>query len=134
MGVMAERAPGAFRRLSLVSLDKPSRTVLSSRPASSFSGPIAEGLRDPRGVLDDYRLLGSPWGFDPAAICQPVHVWQGDSDTMLPSSWSERLAARIPNAELRICRDEGHFLALSHYHEIFTTLCFATAERGGSDG
>lgn len=121
-GMMARRAPAIFRRLSLVTLDKPSRKLVMSAPASAFSGPIGEGLRNPVGVLDDYRILGSPWGFDPAEIQQPVHIWQGDRDSMLPSSWAERLAARIPNTDLRICSGEGHFLALKRYPEIFSAL------------
>lgn len=114
-GMVAHRAQAIFRRFSLIALDKPSRKLVMSAPASAFSGPIAEGLRDPVGVLDDYRILRSPWGFDPAEIQQPVHIWQGDS-------WAERLATRIPNADLRICSGEGHFLALERYPEIFTTL------------
>jgi pimeloyl-ACP methyl ester carboxylesterase len=119
MGIMARRTPAAFCRVSMASLDESSRELLMSLPASAFSAPIAEGLRNPGGVLRDYRLLSSPWGFDLAAITQPAYVWQGDRDSMLDSSWAERLAARIPNAELRICPGEGHFLALRHHREIF---------------
>jgi pimeloyl-ACP methyl ester carboxylesterase len=122
MGMTAERAPATFRRLSVFSLDEPSRKLVMSAPASAFSGPLAEGLRNPVGVLDDYRILGSAWGFEPAEIRPPVHIWQGDTDKMLPSSWAERLAASIPNADLRICPGEGHFLVLSRYPEIFATL------------
>lgn len=126
MGMIAARAPTVFKRLSLISLDKPSRKLLMTAPASAFSGPIAEGLRNPLGVVDDYRILGSPWGFDPLEIHQLVHIWQGDTDGMLPSSWAERLAAHIPNADLRICSGEGHFLALGRYPEIFAALKSAT--------
>ena len=126
MGITAARAPTVFRRLSLTSLDKPSRKLLVGTPASAFSDPIAEGLRNPVGVVDDYRVLGSRWGFDPVEIHQPVYIWQGDSDGMLPSSWAERLAARIPNADLIICPGEGHFLALGRYPEIFAALRSAT--------
>jgi pimeloyl-ACP methyl ester carboxylesterase len=126
MGVAGRRAPTLFRRLSLISLDKPSRKLVMSAPASAFSGPIAEGLRNPIGVIDDYRILDSAWGFDPAAIQPPVHIWQGECDSMLPSSWAERLARDIPNAHLTLCPGEGHFLALARYPEIFTTLMRAS--------
>ncbi len=127
MGGTARRTPAIFRRLSAVSLDKPSRKLVMSADARAFSGPIAEGLLNPAGVIDDYRILGSAWGFDPADIRQPVHIWQGVEDNMLPASWAERLAERLPDVDLRICPGEGHFLALGRYPEILATLAKASA-------
>jgi pimeloyl-ACP methyl ester carboxylesterase len=129
MGALARSAPASFRRLSMASLDAPSRRLLGAAFAGSFSGPIAEGLRDPDGVLDDYRVLGSPWGFDLADLGGPVYIWQGDGDTMVPPAWASRLAERIPGAELRIFPDQGHFLPLAIYPEIFAALLHA----GGQD-
>jgi pimeloyl-ACP methyl ester carboxylesterase len=122
IGFMARRAPAVFRRLSVPSLDKPSRRVVAAGTARQFSEPIAEGLRHPAGVLDDYRILASPWGFDPAAIEGRVTVWQGDSDSLVPPAWGDRLAARIPGAELRVCPGEGHFLPPRVYEDIFATM------------
>ena len=127
MGGAARRTPAIFRRLSAISLDGPSRELVMSAGASAFSGPIGEGLRNPAGVIDDYRILGAAWGFDPAEIRQPVHIWQGADDNMLPAGWAERLAARLPNANLRLCPGEGHFLALARYPEIFAALAGASA-------
>jgi pimeloyl-ACP methyl ester carboxylesterase len=121
MELTARHAPAAFRRLS-VSLDQPSRRVAAAGTASQFSGPIAEGLRVPAGVREDYRILASPWGFDPAALAGPVTVWQGDRDGLVPPAWAERLAGRIPGSALRICPGEGHFLPSSVYADIFATL------------
>jgi pimeloyl-ACP methyl ester carboxylesterase len=128
MGAVAKLAPATFRMLSLVTLDRPSRRIVMGAPASDFSGPLAEGLRNPAGVVDDYRVLDAAWGFDPAKIKPPVYIWQGDKDSMLPTSWGERLAARIPNANLTICHGEGHFLALGRYREILNALI--APERG----
>jgi pimeloyl-ACP methyl ester carboxylesterase len=125
MEATARSAPATFRRLSMISLDPPSRHLVGSISASSFSGPIAEGLRDPDGVLDDYLVLGSPWGFDPADLGQPARIWQGDEDGMLPYTWADRLAERIPDAELRICPGQGHFLPPAIYQEIFATMTSA---------
>jgi pimeloyl-ACP methyl ester carboxylesterase len=83
---------------------------------------MQERPNNPEGVVDDYRVLDSAWGFDPGEIHQPVTILQGDSDGLVPSTWAERLAARIPNSELKICPGEGHFLALAHYREIFAGL------------
>jgi pimeloyl-ACP methyl ester carboxylesterase len=122
MGTTARRAPAVFRRLSAVSLDRPSRRVLAAGPAHQFSDPIAEGLRVPAGVLDDYEVLGAPWGFDLAAIECPVTVWQGDSDRLVPRSWGDRLAAATPHFDLTVLAGQGHFLSPSVYVAIFATL------------
>jgi len=125
LGALARRAPGAFRALSLVTLDPPSRALVRRLPPGLYAEAIAEGLRDPGGVVEEYRILGSAWGFDPAWITRPVHIWQGDTDSFVPVGWSGWLAGRIPAARLTICPGEGHFLALNRYPEIFTTLSAA---------
>jgi pimeloyl-ACP methyl ester carboxylesterase len=59
-----------------------------------------------------------------------VVIWQGDADTLVPVTWGERLAQRIPGAELRLCRGDGHFLALGRYAEILAALAPPGAPAG----
>lgn len=125
MGGLARLAPATFHALALMALDKPSRALVRGVPPALHSGAIAEGLRDPAGVVDEYRILGSEWGFAPEEISQPVQLWQGDADNFVPAGWSDWLAARIPHARLTRCPGEGHFLALARYPEIFTALLAA---------
>lgn len=122
MGAVARLSPDAFRRMSAVNLDASSRAVVLATPAAEFSEPIAEGTRDPAGVEDDYRILDSPWGFDPAAITAPVHIWQGTTDRLVPFGWGKRLAEHLANAQFTACAGEGHFLPLDRYAEIFASL------------
>ena len=122
MGTFAAHAPNAFLNVSARGLDQPSRRVVLSEPPNSYVAPIAEGLRHPAGVVEDYGILGSPWGFRLEGIDRPVMVWQGDTDGLVPSDWGERLAHAFPLSELTMCRDEGHFMTLERYHEIFTAL------------
>jgi pimeloyl-ACP methyl ester carboxylesterase len=91
-------------------------------PATAFAEPIAEGLRNTAGVLDDYRILGSPWGFDPGGVTCPVTIWQGDRDGLVPPAWAARLAERIAGVRLTVCPGEGHFLTDDRYVEIFAAL------------
>jgi pimeloyl-ACP methyl ester carboxylesterase len=122
MGATARHAPAVFRRTSARGLDGPSRRVVSGVSVQEFSEPIAQGLRQTAGVLQDYEILGSGWGFDPGGIRAPVTVWQGDRDGLVPPSWGERLASKLPRAELNICRGEGHFLPAARYREVFSAL------------
>jgi pimeloyl-ACP methyl ester carboxylesterase len=51
-----------------------------------------------------------------------VHLWYGDSDTIVPRQHGEHLAARIPGAKLRIRPEEGHLGGLGASREVFDAL------------
>jgi len=108
----AHRAPKAFARSSGVTGDLAEQLPLA----------VAEGLTDTHGVLDDYAVFGSPWGFDPADIATPVHLWQGDDDDLVPCHWAERLAAAIPGSKLTIVPGASHFLWYDHWDDILSAL------------
>jgi pimeloyl-ACP methyl ester carboxylesterase len=129
MGLGAARAPATFRKVSCRSLDEPSRRVVMADPLSSYSDPIAEGLRRPRSVIDDYRIFGSAWGFSLEALTPPVIVWQGEADGLVPANWGRRLADAIPGARLRLLPEEGHFLRAERYAEIFSSLGASESSR-----
>jgi pimeloyl-ACP methyl ester carboxylesterase len=80
-----------------------------------------EALRQPAGVVEEYRAWARPWGFAPEDLDIPVDIWAGTQDQLVNPSWPHRLASRIPNATLNI-RDGGHFLAHLHYREILDSL------------
>ena len=119
MGGFARVSPVAFHKVSLVTLDRPSRAKVAGMSADEYSGAIATGLRNPAGVVDEYRILGSAWDFHPEQVAAPARIWQGDSDGFVPVAWSEWLAKHLPQADLVVCPGEGHFLALGRYREIF---------------
>jgi pimeloyl-ACP methyl ester carboxylesterase len=122
MGLCAAHAPAGFRRASCRSLDEPSRRVVMADPLNTYTEPIAEGLRRPSAVVEDYRIFGSAWGFGLDALRPPVAVWQGKADALVPVGWGERLAAAMPGARLRLLPDEGHFLTTTRYAEVFSVL------------
>lgn len=44
-------------------------------------------------MVDEYRRYYGPWGFDLATIQQPITIWQGEEDTVLPTKCARRLRA-----------------------------------------
>lgn len=74
------------------------------------------------GLVDDYRVLVSPWGFALESITVGVDVWHGQRDSLAPAAWGEQLARRLPRAELHLLVEEGHFLALTHSRRILARL------------
>ena len=79
---------------------------------------FTEALHDgPGGVIDDYRALAQPWGFDLPSITYPISVWQGSEDTLVAAIVGEYIATQIPSATLRRFPGEGHLLVLPHAAE-----------------
>jgi pimeloyl-ACP methyl ester carboxylesterase len=70
----------------------------------------------------DAVLFARPWGFALADIRVPVHLWYGDADTIVPVRHGEHLAERIPGAQLRIRRDEGHLGGLGASREVLDAV------------
>jgi len=137
---LATHRPGAARTLVAASKgmvehsprlwwDVARRTMTSTDIASierdgieAFTRAIAGGLRDPHGAVDEYLAYVRPWGFAYEDVAQPVALWQGTDDEMVPPSWSEEAAQRLPHGTLHLVPGYGHFVALDHWAEILAVL------------
>jgi pimeloyl-ACP methyl ester carboxylesterase len=83
-------------------------------PAATANGPD--------GMIEDDLGTMAPWGFDPAQVTVPTLIMHGTADRMVPSSHAEWLAARCPNAELRLVPGEGHVSVLNSAPEALAWL------------
>ncbi|GIF22187.1 pimeloyl-ACP methyl ester carboxylesterase [Actinoplanes tereljensis] len=83
----------------------------------------AEATRPgPYGWIDDTLAVRRDWGFDLADVRQPVLLWHGAEDNVVPASHARWLAARIPHADLRVQSGSAHFGAMGILPEILTWL------------
>ncbi len=121
MGFAAAGAPQLYGRLAARGLGSADAAVLESEGYRSFARMSREALRQPRGMVEEYRVMNLPWGFAPEDLRVPVDVWAGTDDQLLDPHWPHELARRIPNATLHL-RSGGHFLAHLYYREIFDGL------------
>lgn len=115
----ARKHPGAITRDALASEPEASRQVMS-RPgvADAFERAVLEGFaQGPRGAVFDFALIARPWGFSPADIRVPVHVWHGEADS-LSIAHAHALSALIPGARTRYFPGEGHFLFVGHFEDV----------------
>jgi pimeloyl-ACP methyl ester carboxylesterase len=76
-------------------------------------GTYADGLhRGTAGWWDDLFAFRRPWGVDLADITCPVVLWHGSDDQFSPLSHSRWLKLNIPQADLLVQPDTGHFGAV----------------------
>lgn len=70
------------------------------------------------GLLNDAHLLYDAWPFDVTGIHRRVHLWQGTADTFVPLAVNRPLAEKVPGIVWHEVPDGGHFIAISHAHQI----------------
>lgn len=70
----------------------------------------------------DIALFGRPWGFSPRDIQVPIRIWHGDVDLVVPLAHSEHLAEIIPDSELIVVPDHGHFAGFVNAPAVFRTI------------
>lgn len=97
--------PDMILRNTLADIEDPDRRLMQDpRIARLLTTMWAEGVRQGAAGLAamwaaQYAL---PWDFDLEDITHPVAVWHGTDDRVCPGDQAERLARRIPDAELRL--------------------------------
>jgi pimeloyl-ACP methyl ester carboxylesterase len=76
---------------------------------------VKESMRQgPQGCIQDYRVFGSPWGFDLSEVTVPVQIWEGEEDDSGPPEYRELLLRHLPRAQLSLVPGEGHLSLLQH--------------------
>lgn len=83
--------------------------------AESFLAAMRGGARP---MVEDYLVCCRPWGFEPAEVAGPVQIWHGMQDKLVPVATALRLASELPNAEVSIDLDQGHFFYKRRIREI----------------
>lgn len=73
-------------------------------------------------MIDDFVLAAGDWGFPPAEVRRPVHLWHGVNDTTVPVAQAAALAAVLPDCRRTFAHDEGHFFFRSRMLEILGAL------------
>ncbi|WP_306358580.1 MULTISPECIES: alpha/beta fold hydrolase [unclassified Nocardia] len=93
---------------------------LKGRLAANITTAFETGTR---GVAVDFQLLfARPWGFDPADITVPVHLWHGSADGNVPVGDGRRLADMIPDSTFDEIENAGHLLFVDHAHAILRAV------------
>jgi pimeloyl-ACP methyl ester carboxylesterase len=100
----------------------PRRLHATGETGRVVTAAVTEGLRNPAAIVDDYRVFGRPWGFEPDQVGVPTSIWQGDADDLVPPAWADQLAAAIEASSLEVVPGAGHLLWYDHWSELFAGI------------
>lgn len=127
------RMPRRARPLLLRTLQEMDAEVLRDQRAfdACFESSRQAWRVSTAGVIADAEIYAQPWGFAPEDVAVPVRLWHGTKDRTFSFRLAEGLAARLPNCQLQIVPDAGHYsLPIRHMHRILTDLLAASNCRG----
>lgn len=119
-GLLATRAARHLPHTVLAVMTRlnpePDRRVLRRKDIRAlYVANLREAFRQgPDGGVADLCALVRPWPFDPHGLAA-LHLWHGSRDGIVPLLHSERLASRVPGAQLLRVEGEGHFSLPVHH-------------------
>ncbi len=119
---LAGSAAAGFLAALVQGLPEPDKRIASER-SRQFEQDFVEALRQgAEGFACDMILASGPWGFNPAYIRTPVHLWQGEEDRNAPPAMAHYLASVLELRELFMLPGEGHLCLYNHWKAILTRL------------
>lgn len=93
--------------------------MFRARYAASLLAGVAWG---DLGMAREVLLLSKDWGFDLAEVKTPCVFWHGEMDRLVAVAGARRLVSELPDAELRLINQAGHYLMYSHWDSIFRDI------------
>lgn len=71
----------------------------------------------------------APWGFEPADVTAPVHLWYGAEDELVEPEHGAFWSGALPQAELTVVPGAGHFMPLTQWAKILAATAKGTGGR-----
>ena len=79
--------------------------------------------------VNDFILIGQPWGFRLADVKVPVRWWHGDSDPFVPLDQAQRAVELLPDVEFHVRPGESHLGDFAAADEVLATLAQVWMDR-----
>jgi pimeloyl-ACP methyl ester carboxylesterase len=84
---------------------------------------VTEALRPgAEGWADEVVAVAISWDFDPSNLTCSLTWWHGKDDHLAPIRSVRRFVAQMPEVDLRVWKDEGHFASVHRHDEILKEL------------
>jgi pimeloyl-ACP methyl ester carboxylesterase len=107
-------------------LPEPDRKIMLEKPEYGWefiNGSIESYAQGIDGVVQEWKLYVSDWGFSIDKIEKPVCLWFGTEDKMAPKYRAFYYDEKLPNSTLHLIKNEGHFsLIRNHLEEVLIEM------------
>jgi pimeloyl-ACP methyl ester carboxylesterase len=114
--------PKSFLHIITRDFSPPDESVLHQISIGRFAAWYIEATQQIAGTIEEYRAWARPWGFALKDIYAPVTVYRAPSDTLIPESWAQRIAAEVPRGTYLPQANGGHFFAQVHWRPVLEKI------------
>jgi pimeloyl-ACP methyl ester carboxylesterase len=127
------RIVGRVIRAGAAPADRPLLAAAEARDAAAvrFLAAARSGVG---GIIDDHLVCAGPWGFRLEDVGGLVQLWHGMQDALVPVDQAMHLAAVLPNVQVALHPDEGHFFYRRRLREILEPLAATVTSAGSRAG
>jgi len=107
-------------------LPKPDKALMTNHP--EYGWEFIEGSKESyrqgiEAVVQEWKLYVSNWQMNVNAIHFPINLWYGSADKMAPIFRGNYYVSELPNSNLNMIENEGHFsLIRNHLEDILSEL------------
>lgn len=107
----------------LADLPAPDKAALSTVEADDLLKKARNDSLSPgiQGHVWEMRLFARPWQFCQQAVSFPVQLWYAAEDSVISPAVGQRANAKLPNSQLHLVPDEGHYSLLINQAETILT-------------
>lgn len=100
------------------------KTLLTEHHHSFMSENIRRALGGgaAESAFLELKLMVKPWDFDLSSIQNTVTFIHGEEDHLVPHGVALKSSLRVPNCNLKIIPEEGHFMVLKMAYEVLNEL------------
>jgi pimeloyl-ACP methyl ester carboxylesterase/DNA-binding CsgD family transcriptional regulator len=90
--------------------------------ANIAAGWRASAQHSEQGIAQEVLLTAKDWELDLSRIPMRVRIWYGEKDPLVSPEATNKLATLLPDAEVILVPEAGHYLLYSHWQEILQSV------------
>ena len=94
------------------------RALLRRLHGRVLGDSVAEGMRQPQGMVEEYLSWTRPWGCGYGDVTCPTLVLRGETDSLVPESDVAAIVEGIPGATFEAVPHAGHLFLLGDWFRV----------------
>ena len=125
MGESVKKNPEVYLERRMADFSEVDQRVLKTDEGRAFYlDPLVEALREgSKGVAWDLSIsMQKGWSFSSENVKQPVKIWHGADDRIVPLEEAKALASQLNHCRTSYIENEGQFLLMNYWKDILEDI------------